>query len=154
MSQSRYSSISMVVPLVLLSRKPHFLGSCISPSIDVNTSIPDYRPRDIYILVSSTSLMSSLDHLKGFLSTFWVGCVSHARLKLHYRTIDIHTGYWFLHYLVEDPNCHPTLAHWWVYFRTHTVSCPLWFTGFIGDNVRNPPSIMLLCIYSIWCCLL
>ena len=101
---------------MLLSGKPHFLVSWRSPSIDVNTSIPEDRPRGPCILVSSSSLMSSLDYLKGVLSSFMVGCVSHAQIKLHYHTIEIRTGYWFLHYLVEDLDCHLTLAHWWVYF--------------------------------------
>ena len=111
-SQSPYCSTSLVIPLALLSRKPHCLGSCRSPSVDVNTSILEDRPRGPCILVSSTSLMSSLDHLKGVLSSFRVGCVSCARLQLHYHTLEIHTGYWFLPYLVEDPGCHLTLAHW------------------------------------------
>ena len=92
-SQSHYCSISLISPLLLLSRKPHYLGSCESPSIDVDTSIPEDIPRDICILVSSTSLINSLDHLKGVLSPFWVGFVSRARLQLHYHTIEIHTGY-------------------------------------------------------------
>ena len=110
-SQSHYCSISLAVPLMPLSRKPHFC-SYRSPSVDVNTSIPKDRPKGPCILVASTSLMSSLDHLKGVLSAFWVGCVSFSRLHLHYCTIKIHTGYWFLHYLVKDPCCHLKLGHW------------------------------------------
>ena len=91
-SQSLYYSISLVVPLVLLSRKPHCLGSR-SLSVDVNTSTLEDRPRGPCILVSFTSLMSSLDHLKGVLSAFWVGCVSCAQLQLHYHTINIQTRY-------------------------------------------------------------
>ena len=111
-SQSHYYSISLFVPLVFPSRKPHFLGSSRYPSFDVNTSIPEDRTRGPCILVSSTSLMSTFDHLKGFLSAFWVGCISHARLQIHHRAIDIHTGYCFLHYLVEDLDCHLILARW------------------------------------------
>ena len=114
-SQSHYYSISMVVSLMLLSKKPHCLASCRCPSIDANTSIPEDRHRGPYILVSSTSLMRSLDHLKGVVSSFWVGCVSHAWLQLHYHTVEIRTGYWFFHCLVKYPICHPTLTHWWVY---------------------------------------
>ena len=80
------------------------LISCRPPFFDVNTSIPEDRPRGPCILVSSTSLMSS--------NAFWVGCVSHARLQLHYCTVEIRIGYWFLHYLVKDPSCHLTLEHW------------------------------------------
>ena len=139
---------------MLLSRKPHFLGIFRSPSVEVNTSIPGDRPRSPCILVSSTSFMSSLDHLKGFLSVFWVGCVSRAQLQLHYHTIEIRTGYWFLHYLVKHLAYHPTLAHWWAYFGTHEVLCPLLFLGCMGDSVRKPFSVMLPCIYNTWCCLL
>ena len=39
-----------------------------SPSVDTNTHIPEDRPRGPCILVSLTSLMSSLDHLRGVLS--------------------------------------------------------------------------------------
>ena len=77
------------------------LISCRYPYVDVITYILEDRPRGPCILVSSTSLMSSLDHLKGVISAFQVGCVSHARIQLHYHTVEICTRYWFLHYLVE-----------------------------------------------------
>ena len=86
--------------------------NCRSPSVDENTSIPEDRPKGSCILVSLTSLMSSLDHLRGVLSASHDGCVSRAQLQLHHRTVEIHTGYWSLQYLVEDLGCHLTLAHW------------------------------------------
>ena len=138
LSQSHYCSISLVVPLALLSRKPHFLGSCRFPSINVNTFIPEDIPRGRCFQVSSTSLMSSLNHLIGVISAFWDGCVSCAQLQLLHWTIEICKAYWFVHYLVEDPGFHLTLAHWWVYYGTHIVSCPLWFLGCVGDSVRKP----------------
>ena len=82
-----------------------------SPSVDENTHIPEDRPRDPCILVSLTSLMVSLDHLRGVLSASRDGCCSHARLQLHHRTVEIRTGYWSMQYLVEDPGCHLSLAH-------------------------------------------
>ena len=154
MPQSQYFSISLVVPLTLLSRKPHFLGSYRSPSVNVNTSIPEDRPRVPCILVSSTSFMSSLDHLKWAISAFWVGCVSRALLQLHHHTVEIRTRYWSVHYFFKDISCHLTLAHWWVYYGTHIVSCPLLFPRFVGNSVQNPLSIMLPCISSSWCCIL
>ena len=63
-----------------------------SPSIDTNTHIPKDRPIGPYTLVSSTSLMISLDHLRGVLSASWDGCFSHARLQLHHRTVGILQG--------------------------------------------------------------
>ena len=127
-SQSPDCSTSLVIPLMLLSRKHHCLVSCMSPYVDVNTSILEERPRDPCILVSSTSFMSSLDHLKGVISAFQVGCVSRARLQLHHCTVEIHTGYRFLHYLVKNPSCHLILAHWCVYLgpiQFH-VRCGFW----------------------------
>ena len=44
-SQSHYCSIYLGVPLMLLSRKPHLLGSCKYPSVDINTSVLEDRPR-------------------------------------------------------------------------------------------------------------
>ena len=63
------------------------------------------------MLVSSTSLMSPMEQLKEFFSSFRVGCVSCARIQLHHHTIEIRIGYWSMQYLVEDPGCHLTLAH-------------------------------------------
>ena len=68
-------------------------------------------PRGPCILVLLTSLMSSLDHLRGVLSASRDGCFSCARLQLHHHTIEIRTGYWSVQYLVEYPGCHLTLAH-------------------------------------------
>ena len=64
-----------------------------SPSVDANTHIPEDRPRGPYTLVSFTSLMGSLDHLRGVLSASWDGCFSHARLKLHHCIIEIRTEF-------------------------------------------------------------
>ena len=64
-----------------------------SPSVDANTHILEDRPRGPYTLVSLTSLMSSLDHLRGVLSASRDGCFSRARLQLHHRTIEIRTGF-------------------------------------------------------------
>ena len=63
-------------------------------------------------------------------------CISRARLQLHHRTVEICRGHWSIHYLVEDPGCHLTLAHWWVY---------LW----------DPYSLMSLVIFGLhwWQCL-
>ena len=83
-----------------------------SPSINENTYILEDRPRGPCILVSLTSSMSSLDHLRGVLSASRDGLVSHARLQPHHRTIEIHTGDWSIHYLVEYHGFHLTLAHW------------------------------------------
>ena len=69
------------------------LISCRSPSVDINTYIPDYRPRGPCILVSFTLLMRSLDHVRGVISASWGGCVSCARLQLHHRTIEVRTGF-------------------------------------------------------------
>ena len=150
MCHSSGYSTYLVIPLALLSRKHHFLVSYKSPSLNVNRSIPKDRPRGPCILVSSTSLMSSMDHLKGVLSSFRVHCVTCAWIQLHHLTIEIHTRYWFLHYLVKDPSCHLTLAHWWVYYGTHTISCPLWFSSYIGDSVRKPLIVMLPCIIVLY----
>ena len=49
-----------------------------SPSVDANTHIPEDRPRGPCTLVSLTSLMSSLDHLRGVLSASRDGRFSHA----------------------------------------------------------------------------
>ena len=87
------------------------LASYRSPSINDNIHIPNDRPIGPCILVSLTSLMSSLYHLRGFLNASQDGCFSRARLQLHHRTVEIHTRYWSMHYLVEDPGCHLTLAH-------------------------------------------
>ena len=128
----------MVIPITLLSRKYHCLVSCRSPSVDVNTSITEDRTRGPCILVSFTSLMSSLDHLRGVLNAYRDGCFSRARLQLHHRTVEIRTGYWSVQYLVEDLGCHLTLAHWWVYSRDLNRLCPLWFLGCVGDSVQKP----------------
>ena len=62
---------------------------------------------------------------------------------------------WSVQYLVKDPGCHLTLAHWWVYLRdpnrfmsqTQTGSCPLWFSSCAGDGVQNPQE----CFYiDLW----
>ena len=88
------------------------LISCRSPSVNINKSIPEDRPRGPYILVSFTLLISSFDHLRGVISASQGGCVSCARLQLHHRVIYICTKYLSMHYLIEDPDCHMTLAHW------------------------------------------
>ena len=88
------------------------LISCKSPSVNINTSIPEDRPRGPYILVSLTSLMSSLYHLRGFLSASQDSCFSHAQLQPHHRTVEIRTGYWSMHYLIEYPSCDLTLSRW------------------------------------------
>ena len=64
-----------------------------SLSVNDNTYILEDRPRGPYILVSLTSLMSSLDHLRGVLSASRDGCFSLAQLQLHHRTIEIRTGF-------------------------------------------------------------
>ena len=83
-----------------------------SPSVDDNTHIPEDRPRGLYILVSLTSFMSSLDHLRGFISASRDGFSSRAQIHLHHRTVEIRIGYRYVHYLVKDHGCHLTLAHW------------------------------------------
>ena len=62
-----------------------------SPSVNDNTHIPKDRARRTYTLVSLTSLMSSLDHLRGFLSSSRDGSLSCAWLQLHRCIIEIHT---------------------------------------------------------------
>ena len=69
------------------------LTRCKSPSIDDNTCIPEDIPIGPCILVSLTSLMSSLDHLRGVLSASWDGCFSRAQLQLHHHTVEICTGF-------------------------------------------------------------
>ena len=65
-----------------------------SPSVDDNTHIPEDRTRGPCIFISLTSLMSSLDHLRGLLSASWDGCFSRARLQLHHCTVDILHNIW------------------------------------------------------------
>ena len=113
------------------------LASCMSPSVNNTTHILEDRPIGPYIFVSLTSLMSSLDHLRGVLSASRDGCFSRAQLQLHHCTVEIRTGYWSVQYLVKDPRCHLTLAHWWVYWGTQIGSFPLWFLGCVGDIVQK-----------------
>ena len=108
----------------------------MSLSADDNTYIPEDRPRGPCILVSLTSLMSSLDNLRGVLSASRDGCFSRARPQLHHRTVEIRTGYWSMQYF-EDPIYNLTIAHWWVYSRDLNRLCPLWFLGCIGDSVQK-----------------
>ena len=87
--------------LTSLSSLPHAFGQGNtisftrgrSPSVDANTHIPEDRPRGPCILVSLTSLMSSLDHLRGVLSASRDGFFSRARLQLHHCTVAIHIGF-------------------------------------------------------------
>ena len=125
-------------PSCFWSRKHHALIRGRSRSIDDNTHIPEDRPRGPCILVSLTSLMSSLDHLRGVRSASRDDCFSHAWLQLHHRTVEIHTGYWSVQYLVEDPGCHLTLAYWWVYSSDLNRLCPLWFSGCVRDSGQKP----------------
>ena len=117
-----YSIISLPIPLHLVGQSadcltpfgylPHVSsqGNTISltrgrsPSVNDNTHIPEDRPRGPCTLVSLTSLMNSLDHLRGVLSASRDGCFSRARLQLHHHTIEIRTRYWYVHYLVEEPD--------------------------------------------------
>ena len=64
-----------------------------SPSIDDNTHILEDIPKGPCTLVSLTSLMSSLDHLRGVLSASRHGCFSHARLQLYHRIVEIRIGF-------------------------------------------------------------
>ena len=91
-------SVDCFTPSSYLPRAPD-QGNIISlargrsPYVDTNTHILEDRPIGPYILVSLTSLMSSLDHLRGILSACWDGCFSRARLQLHHRTVEIRTGF-------------------------------------------------------------
>ena len=87
--------------------------------------------------------MSSSDHLRGVLSASRDGCFSYARLQLHHRTIDIHTWYWFMQYLVEDPGCHLTLAHWWVYLRDPNKFMSLVISGLCWRQCLESPTTLL-----------
>ena len=106
-------------------------------------NIPEDRPRGICILVSLTSLMSSSDHLRGVLSASWNGCFSRAWLQLHHRTVEIHTGYWSMQYLVKDPRCHLTLAHWWVYSRDLNRFMSLVIFGLRWRQCSEAPTMLL-----------
>ena len=64
------------VPLASSQGNIIALTSGRSLSIDDNTCIIEDRPRGPCILVSLTSLMSSLDHLRGVLSASRDGCFS------------------------------------------------------------------------------
>ena len=82
-------SVDCLTPFGYLPRTPG-QGNTISltrgrsPSVDNNTHIPEDRPRGPCTLVSLTSVMSSLDHLRGVLTASRDGCFSCAWLQLHH----------------------------------------------------------------------
>ena len=128
---------------MLLSRKPHFLGSCRSPSIDTNTYCPKDKCRGTYTLVSYPSSMSSYGLSEGspYFPIIWLFLTrsTSATTSQHW---DLYR-FWSMQYLVKDPRCHLTLAHWWVYSRDLNRFMSLVIFGLRWRQCSEAPSVLL-----------